>query len=66
MRVADAAIAIGDFRCWGGGVLGGGGVGLEEEGEEEGRAVEGGLGGLGAKVVDGGADLEEAETASFR
>lgn len=26
--------------------------------------MEGGLGGLGAKVVDGGADLEEAETAS--
>lgn len=56
MWVADAAIAIGDFRC----------LGLDEEGEEEGRAVEGGLGGLGAKVVDGGADLEEAETASFR
>ena len=58
-------MAIGDLRCRGGGVLGGGGI-EGEEGTGGGRAVEGGRGGLGAVVVDGGADLEAENTASFK
>ena len=58
VRVAEAAMAIGSSRCRGGGVFG-----CKEEEPPPGRAVEGGLGGLGAVVVEGGACLEAKTTS---